>query len=79
MPDELLEDLAASGVAVQLVESGDPGTVHDVGTARSSLPPYDGPPEPPDAHAREWGAAAAEDPDDAEPPEPARVAYPDGD
>lgn len=79
MPDELLEDLAAAGVAVRLIESGDPGTVHDLGKARASLPPYDGPPEPTDGHAHEWGASAAEDPDDAVPLQPARVAYPAAD
>lgn len=79
MPDELLDDLAGAGVPVRLVDSGDPGTVHDLGTARTSLPAYDGPPEPADAHAHEWGAAAAEDPDDAAPSVPARIPYPTAD
>ena len=65
MPDDLLADLEAAGVPFRLVESGDPGVVHDVSTARADLPPYDGPPGPADAHAHEWGAAAADLPDDA--------------
>jgi CTP:molybdopterin cytidylyltransferase MocA len=65
MPDELFDDLVATGVSVRMVETGDPGVVHDVSVARLELPPYDGPPEPADAHAHEWGAAAADQPDDA--------------
>jgi CTP:molybdopterin cytidylyltransferase MocA len=80
MPEELLEDLAAAGVAVRLVETGDPGVTHDITVARSELPAYDGPPEPGDGVAREWGAAAADQPDEApvtgparlDPPEPVR-------
>ena len=37
---------------------------HDVSTPRADLPPYDGPPEPADAHAHEWGVAEADRPDD---------------
>jgi CTP:molybdopterin cytidylyltransferase MocA len=72
MPDELLEDLEATGLPVTRVESGDPGVIHDVSTARADLPPYDGPPEPADAHAHEWGAAAADEPDDVPPTTPGR-------
>ncbi len=73
MPDELLADLEAAGVPVRLVESGDPGVAHDISTARADLPPYDGPPGPADAHAHEWGAAAADQPDDAPPAGPGRL------
>ncbi len=59
MPDDVLADLAARGVPITLVETGDPGTTHDIGTPQASLPEYDGPPEP--ADAPEWGAAVAED------------------
>lgn len=59
MPDDVLADLAAGGVAITLVETGDPGTTHDIRTPQASLPEYDGPPEP--ADAPEWGAAVAED------------------
>ena len=65
MPGGLVDDLAAAGIPVRVIETGDPGVTHDVSTPRSELPPYDGPPEPPDAHAHEWGAAAADQPDDA--------------
>jgi CTP:molybdopterin cytidylyltransferase MocA len=65
MPDDLIADLVAAGVPFRIVETGDPGVIHDVATPRSGLPPYDGPPEPADAHAHEWGAAAADIPDEA--------------
>lgn len=65
MPDELLDDLAATGVPWLVVETGDPGVTHDVGTPRSALPPYDAPPRPVDDHAHEWGAATADEPDEA--------------
>ncbi len=65
MPGELFDDLEATGVGTRTLDTGDPGVVHDVSVARLDLPPYDGPPEPADAHAHEWGAAAADEPDDA--------------
>lgn len=65
MPDDLMADLAASGVPFRTVETGDPGVTHDVSTPRASLPPFDGPPEPAETHPHEWGAAAADTPDDA--------------
>ncbi|MBA2757896.1 MAG: hypothetical protein H0U37_10735, partial [Chloroflexi bacterium] len=37
------------------LDLGDPGVLHDVGTARSDLPPYEGPPDPPAGHTHEWG------------------------
>ena len=67
MPADLLDDLAAAGVLVRLVDTGDPGVTHDIGTARSSLPSFDGPPEPEDGVTREWGAGTADEPDDASP------------
>jgi len=73
MPGELFDDLAAAGVPARIVETGDPGVTHDVSVARSDLPPYEGPPEPADAHAHEWGAAAADEPDDAPIPGPGRL------
>lgn len=65
MPGELMEDLATAGVPIRVIDTGDPGVVHDIATRRAELPPYDGPPEPADPHAHEWGAAAADDADDA--------------
>jgi CTP:molybdopterin cytidylyltransferase MocA len=63
-PGELFEDLAAAGVPVRSLDSGDPGTVHDITVPRSDLPPYDGPPAPADAPGREWGAPIADHPGD---------------
>ncbi len=74
MPDELVGDLATAGIPVRSIDTGDPGVTHDVSVVRSGLPPYDGPPEPPDAPVVEWGAPAADDPDDTPVPGPARVA-----
>jgi CTP:molybdopterin cytidylyltransferase MocA len=74
MPGELFGDLAATGVPLRSVDSGDPGVTHDVSVTRADLPPYEGPPEPVGAPAHEWGAAAADDPDDAPVSGPARVA-----
>ena len=71
MPGELMEDLAAAGVPVRSIDTGDPGVTHDISTRRADLPPYDGPPEPDDNHAPEWGIASADDPDDAPVPGPA--------
>jgi len=70
LPGPLLEALA-SGVGGRLVELGDPGTVHDLETARADLPPFEGPTEPTPAHHREWGSPAAAGPD--EPPTPPRT------
>jgi CTP:molybdopterin cytidylyltransferase MocA len=64
MPGDLLDDLAAAGVPARLVDTGDPGVTHDIGTPRASLPPFDGPPEPEDGVTREWGAGTADEPDD---------------
>ncbi len=72
-PDELLAELEAAGFPFRTVETGDPGITYDVATPRADLPPYDGPPEPADAHAHEWGAAAADEPDDAPLETPARL------
>jgi CTP:molybdopterin cytidylyltransferase MocA len=73
MPGELFGDLAAAGVPVRSIDTGDPGVTHDVSVMRAELPLYQGPPEPADAHAHEWGAAAADDPDDAPVPGSARI------
>ena len=73
MPGELFLDLAAAGVPVRSIETGDPGVTHDISVLRAELPPYDGPPDPADPHAHEWGAAAADDPDEAVVSGPTRV------
>ena len=61
MPDQLIDDLAAAGVSVRLLDLGDPGAVLDSGTARADLPPYQGPSEPASGHVHEWGEAEAHD------------------
>jgi len=71
MPGELFDDLEAAGVPFRSVETGDPGVTHDVSVARADLPPFDGPPEP--VETPEWGAAAADQPDDAPVAGPARL------
>jgi CTP:molybdopterin cytidylyltransferase MocA len=66
MPGDLFDDLAAGGVPFRLVETGDPGVTHDISTPRSLLPGYDAPPAPAEPHAHEWGAAAADERDEAD-------------
>jgi CTP:molybdopterin cytidylyltransferase MocA len=65
MPDELLTQLEATGVLLVPIDTGDPGTRHDISTPINELPEYIGPPEPVAGHAPEWGASAADLPDDA--------------
>jgi CTP:molybdopterin cytidylyltransferase MocA len=73
MPGDLLDDLEAAGVPFAILETGDPGTVHDLSVARADLPPYEGPPIPVDAHEHEWGAGLADVPDEVPPTGPSRV------
>jgi CTP:molybdopterin cytidylyltransferase MocA len=75
MPDGVIDDLVAAGVPLRDVELGDPGTVYDRDTPSSELPPYQGPPEPPAAHAHEWGAALADQPEDVPLEGPALAPY----
>lgn len=77
MPDELLADLLGGGLPARSVECGDPGTAHDIGTARADLPPYDGPPEPASGRTYEWGALGAEAADEPVPAGPTIVAWKD--
>ena len=71
MPDDILADLVASGVASGMLDVGDPGAAYDASTPRANLPPYVGPAKPASGHAHEWGAAIADEPDDAPIPGPA--------
>ena len=48
---------------------------HDISTAMDALPAYQGPPEPVAGAAPEWGAAAAEMPDDVPLEGPALAPY----
>jgi CTP:molybdopterin cytidylyltransferase MocA len=66
MPPQVIEDLVAV-VPTRIVEMGDPGVVHDVGTEAADLPPYEGPPDPPAGHTHEWGADVAAEAGLAEP------------
>jgi CTP:molybdopterin cytidylyltransferase MocA len=53
--DDLPDGLAAAGMPVVVVETGNPGVTHDMSVPEGEMPSYEGPPEPPDAHAHEWG------------------------
>jgi len=75
MPDDLIDDLVAAGAALLPIETGDPGVVHDVDTAIDDLPPFEAPPQPVGGHAPEWGAAAADLPDDSPLEGPALAPY----
>jgi CTP:molybdopterin cytidylyltransferase MocA len=59
-PDELLAGLASAGIELLPIDTGDPGTAHDLSTPIDELPEYHGPPEPVAGRAPEWGAAAAD-------------------
>ena len=74
MPHELIEQLFASARA-ETIDTGDPGTVHDISTPIDQLPTYEGPPEPVGGPAPEWGAAAAEMPDESPLEGPALAPY----
>jgi CTP:molybdopterin cytidylyltransferase MocA len=75
MPDMILDDLRAAGLPVRTIELGDPGVIHDAGVTRADLPPYLGPSEPAARHTHEWGAAAADDPDESPIEGPALAPY----
>jgi CTP:molybdopterin cytidylyltransferase MocA len=69
-PPDLAARLAAE-LPTLVLELGDPGTVLGLDTPRESLPPYEGPPEPPGDRQHEWGSPAAAGPDEL--PEPPRT------
>ena len=75
MPDDLLGELFAAAPDSATIDTGDPGTVHDISTPMELLPTYDGPSQPVAGHAPEWGAAAAEMPDDVPLEGPALAPY----
>lgn len=75
MPDELIAATVESGARLELIDTGDPGVTHDISTPFESLPPYQGPPEPAGGASPEWGAAAADMPDDAPLEGPALAPY----
>jgi CTP:molybdopterin cytidylyltransferase MocA len=75
MPSDLMDDLVAAGATLLPIETGDPGTSFDIDTAMDQLPAYEGPPQPVNGAAPEWGSAAAEMPDDAPLEGPALAPY----
>ena len=75
VPADLLDELAAALGGARLIETGDPGATHDRETALDDLPPFEGPPEPVAGPPPEWGAAAAESPDDTPLQGPALAPY----
>jgi CTP:molybdopterin cytidylyltransferase MocA len=75
MPDEILAATIKAGARLELIDTGDPGVTHDIATPFESLPAYQGPPEPAGGASPEWGAAAAEMPDDAPLEGPALAPY----
>jgi CTP:molybdopterin cytidylyltransferase MocA len=75
MPDVLMEQLFATAPRAETIDTGDPGVTHDVSTSIDGLPRYEGPPEPVAGPAPEWGAAAAEMPDEAPLEGPALAPY----
>lgn len=56
---EAVAELVAEGVPLRLVELGDPGISHDIGTPRAELPGYQGPAGPAGGPPPEWNAALA--------------------
>jgi len=66
---DLAGELRASGARTRLLELGDPGIVHDLGTTVHDLPEFRGPPEPVAGSAPDWGERVpAVDPTPAPPP-----------
>jgi CTP:molybdopterin cytidylyltransferase MocA len=74
MPDGAVEAVIRNGVPERTVDLGDPGVAIDRGTPRRELPPYEGPAEPA-GHVHEWGAQAADAPDDSPLEGPALAPY----
>jgi CTP:molybdopterin cytidylyltransferase MocA len=75
MPDEVIDATVEAGARLELIDTGDPGVTHDIATPFESLPAYQGPPEPTGGASPEWGAAAADMPDDAPLEGPALAPY----
>lgn len=75
MPDDVIAGVVAGGASMQQLDTGDPGTVHDISTGVDALPAYDGPPEPVAGPRPEWGAAAADSADEGPLAGPALAPY----
>jgi CTP:molybdopterin cytidylyltransferase MocA len=66
---DLAGALRGAGIQTRLIELGDPGTVHDMGTPAADVPEFRGPPEPVAGSAPDWGERVpAVDPSPAPPP-----------
>jgi CTP:molybdopterin cytidylyltransferase MocA len=55
-PDEVVADLGARGIAVRVLDLGDPGCTHDAATTAADLPAFHGPETPVAGPPPEWGA-----------------------
>jgi CTP:molybdopterin cytidylyltransferase MocA len=75
MPGEVIDATVEAGARLELIDTGDPGVTHDISTPFEALPAYQGPPEPTGGASPEWGAAAADMPDDAPLEGPALAPY----
>jgi CTP:molybdopterin cytidylyltransferase MocA len=75
MPDDLMSSLFGAVAGSSLIDTGDPGVIHDISVSLDALPAYEGPSVPVAGHAPEWGAAAAEMPDDVPLEGPALAPY----
>jgi CTP:molybdopterin cytidylyltransferase MocA len=75
MPDAILDEVVGAGAPEAGLELGDPGVTHDLSVARRELPPYVGPGVPAGGHVHEWGAMAAEVPEDGPLEGPALAPY----
>lgn len=61
--DGSIRNLLGQVPDTELLELGDPGTVHGIDVAMDALPKFEGPPQPVGGPPPEWGAAAADTPD----------------
>jgi CTP:molybdopterin cytidylyltransferase MocA len=75
MPDAIIEAVVAAGAAAREIDLGDPGTTHDGSTPRDELPAWLGPIDPVAPHTHEWGAALADEPEEAPLEGPALAPY----
>jgi hypothetical protein len=74
-PPAVVDELVGAGIPDRTVDLGDPGVTHDRATALADLPPYVGPEQPVVGHVHEWGAQAADAPDEGPLQGPALAPY----
>lgn len=75
MPEDLISEFFGRAPQSATVDTGDPGTVHDIATHMDALPEFEGPSQPVAGYAPEWGASAADMPDDTPLQGPALAPY----